>query len=208
MKLITLILLTFYLNLFCFSQESSIDFQIIDISEKIKEIEIKESLKDTSIKVFCYKNDGTGLQPIIDKNFGFTKIPIQFNISVKTESEYMRERQEFDQSIIVFKRNDSIVKIRIPDKSGRGITLPSEFYFEKNKLIFAKENFWEMSRMGSCGEMLVENKYYVFENKLFLQITKEQEFNCYQNTFDFENLIKSLNNYLNLLNFNQLEVKL
>ncbi len=100
----------------------------------------------------------------------------------------MKENKE--EFITSYYKNDVLIKIVAPDFQG-GRFGQQSFYLLAEKLIYYERNYYNMSRMGSCGGLDIKTCYYFLNDKIISQTREEFPYECYNDPFLTEEIILS-----------------
>lgn len=101
------------------------------------------------------------------------------------------------QQITAFLSGDTLKRIKINGNSF--YSAETDYYFDDGRLIFVVEKYHNNSRMGSCGDLDIENHLYYSSKKLIKVDTIEIPFNCYNEKVKSEFILTDLTNILTFL---------
>jgi hypothetical protein len=102
------------------------------------------------------------------------------------------------QQVIAFYSNDTLKQLKI--KTGTLYSTETDYYFENRQVIFIIEKYHNNSRMGSCGDLDIENRLYYSSQKLIRVETIEIPFKCYNEEVESDLILADLNKILTFLN--------
>lgn len=131
----------------------------------------------------------------------FSKINKQAETAEIVEKEMMEESAEGGQ-LKAYKHDGKIIKLKMLafGETGRAT---KEYYFEKEKLIFAftKEEYYDrpMYVEGAKISKTLENRYYFYNEKLFKWLDPEKKEVDLQNAVETsENIVNEAKDYLSM----------
>lgn len=172
--LLTSLILVFFTISKAFSQANQ---------NSIKSItEIKKVVKSITA-------NGTLQAKVLDRN----------NIPDSVIKKFKTYRGSIEQVTALFSR-DTLKQIKI--KGNFLYSTDTDYYFDNGQVVFVSEKYHNNSRMGSCGDIDIENHLYYSSKKLIKVETIEIPFNCYNEKVNSELILKDLKNILTFLKMN------
>lgn len=122
------------------------------------------------------------------------------DIPSSTIKNFKTYRGPFNQ-LAAFYSNDSLRRLKIKTYSINSIE--TNYFFNNGQLIFIEEKYHNNSRMGSCGDIDIENRLYYNLEKLIKVETVETPFTCYKEQIMEKPLLTDLTHILTILKIYQ-----
>lgn len=168
--LISIILIIFSFARLYSQTTQDVDIRVANIKETVKSI----SADSTLIKTVLHRNN---IPDSTIKNFKTYRNPINH--------------------LTAFYSNDTLKRLNI--KTYSIYSIETDYFFDNAQLIFILEKYHNNSRMGSCGDIDIENHLYYNLKKLIKAETVEIPFTCYNEKIADEILLTDLANILTFL---------
>ena len=122
------------------------------------------------------------------------------NIPDSTIKNFKTYRNPINR-LTAFYSNDTLKRLNI--KTYSIYSVETDYFFDNEQLIFILEKYHNNSRMGSCGDIDIENHLYYNLKKLIKMETVEIPFTCYNEKIADEILLTDLANILTFLRIYQ-----
>lgn len=122
------------------------------------------------------------------------------NIPDSTVKNFKTYRNPINR-LTAFYSNDTLKRLNI--KTYSIYSVETDYFFDNGQLIFILEKYHNNSRMGSCGDIDIENHLYYNLKKLIKAETVEIPFTCYNEKIADKVLLTDLANILTFLGIYQ-----
>lgn len=100
----------------------------------------------------------------------------------------------------VYYNKEGIQRIRISHHGGH-FTLMSnaDYYLHNRQSIYIYQEYTEMSRMGSCGQIRIKHELFFRDGQFIKSISREEPYVCYHHTPETEGLLFMLDQVLSMI---------